>query len=72
MLVGMAAKIEVHHLTPFDPVSNPTLIGQCWKIWKRHFKTYYLVVVYIKEDKQKRTLLLYQAVKETQEIYRDW
>ena len=58
LLVGMAAKIEVYPLTPFDPVSNPTLIDQRWKIWKRRFETY-LVAVDIKEDKQKRALLLY-------------
>lgn len=64
----MAAKIEVHPLMPFDPVSDPTSIGQRWKIWKRRFETY-LIAVDIKEDKQKRALLLYQAGQETQEIF---
>ena len=64
----MAAKIEVHPLPPFDPVSDPTSIGQRWKIWKRRFETY-VVAVDIKEDKQKRALLLYQAGQETQEIF---
>ena len=30
----MAAKIELHPLLPFDPVSDPMPIGQHWKIWK--------------------------------------
>ena len=47
----MAAEIEVHPLTPFDPVSDPISIGQHWKRWKRRFETY-LVTVDIKEDKQ--------------------
>ena len=68
LLVGMAAKIEVHPSTLFDPVSNPMSIGQRWKIWKRPFETY-LVAVDIKEDKQKRALLLYQAGQETQENF---
>ena len=57
----MAGKIKVHPLQPFDPVSDPTSIGQCWKIWKRRFQT--------TDDKQKRALLLYQAGQETQEIF---
>ena len=36
----MAAKMELHPLLPFDPVSDPTPIGQHWKIWKRRFGTY--------------------------------
>ena len=64
----MAAKIEVHPLTPFDPVSDPTSLGQRWKRWKHRFKTY-LVAVDVKDDKQKRALLLYQAGQEAQEIF---
>ena len=63
----MAAKLEVHPLMPFDPVSDPTSIGQHWKIWKHCFETY-LVAVNIKEDKQK-CALLFQAGQETQEIF---
>jgi len=64
----MAGKIEMHPLQPFDPVSDPTSIGQRWKIWKRRFQTY-LVAVNVTDDKQKRALLLYQAGQETQEIF---
>ena len=60
----MAAKIEVHRLQPFDPVTDPTSIGQRWKTWKRRFETY-LVAVNVTDDKQKRALLLYQAGQET-------
>ena len=58
----MAAKIEVHPLQPFDPVTDPTSIGQRWKTWKQRFETY-LVAVNVTDDKQKRALLLYQAGK---------
>ena len=64
----MAAKIEVHPLQPFDPVTDPTSIDQRWKTWKRRFETY-LVAVNVTDDKQKRALLLYQAGQETQEIF---
>ena len=64
----MAAKIEVHPLQPFDPVTDPTSIGQRWKTWKRRFETY-LVAVNVTDDKQKLALLLYQAGQETQEIF---
>ena len=64
----MAAKIEVHLLQPFDPVTDPTLIGQHWKTWKRRFETY-LVAVNVTDDKQKRAFLLYQAGQETQKIF---
>ena len=64
----MAARIEVHPLPLFDPVSDPTSISQRWKAWKRRFETY-LVALNITDDKQKRALLLYQAGQETQEIF---
>ena len=48
--VDMAAKIELHpycHST--GPVSDPTSIGQRWKIWKHQFETY-LVTTDVKES----------------------
>ena len=64
----MAAKIEVRPLQPFDPVTDPTSIGQHWKTWKRRFETY-LVAVNVTNDKQKCALLLYRVGQETQEIF---
>ena len=64
----MAGRIEVHPLPPFDPVGDPTSIGQHWKTWKRRFETY-LIALNVKDDAQKRALLLHQAGQETQEIF---
>ena len=64
----MAARLEVHPLPPFDPVGNPTSIGQRWKTWTKCFETY-IIALDIKDDKQKRALFLYQAGQETQEIF---
>lgn len=46
----MAAKIEAYLLQPFDPVTDPTLIGQCWKTWESRFKMY-LVAVNVTDNK---------------------
>ena len=54
---------------PFDPVSDPTSLGQHCKIWKCRFDTY-LVAIDVKENKQKRALLLYQVGQEAQEIFK--
>ncbi len=66
--MATAGKIEVTPLAPFDPISDPTSISQRWKTWKRRFETY-LIALNIKEDTQKRALLLYQAGEATQEIF---
>ena len=34
------SKIDVTPLSPFDPISDPTLISQHWKIGKHHFETF--------------------------------
>ena len=64
----MATRLDVNPLPPFDPVGDPTSLSQRWKSWKRRFETY-LVALDVKDDKQKRALLLYQAGQETQEIF---
>ncbi len=66
--MATAGKIEVTPLAPFDPISDPTSISQRWKTWERRFETY-LIALNIKEDTQKRALLLYQAGEATQEIF---
>ncbi|CAB4045688.1 Hypothetical predicted protein, partial [Paramuricea clavata] len=68
LIVATAGKVDVSPLAPFDPVSDPTSISQRWKSWKRRFETY-LVALNIKDDTQKRALLLYQAGEATQEIF---
>ncbi len=66
--MATAGKIDVSPLTPFDPISEPTSLSHRWKVWKRRFETY-LVAVDVKDNAQKRALLLYQAGEATQEIF---
>ena len=62
------ARIYVSPLPPFDPVSDPTSVGQRWTQWKRRFETY-LVAANVKDDAQQRALLLYQAGAATEDIF---
>ena len=66
--MATAAKIEVPPLIPFDPISEPTSVSQRWKAWKRRFEIY-LIAVNVKDDAQKRALLLYETGEATQEIF---
>ena len=40
-------------LAPFDPLSDPTSLGQRWKTWKRRFEVY-VTALDIQNAKQKR------------------
>ena len=62
------ARIDVHPLRPFDPLTEPNSVGQRWLAWKRRFETY-LAALEIADPTQQRALLLYQAGEETQEIF---
>ena len=64
----MAVRLDLAPLPPFDQVSEPSSIVQRWKSWTKRFQTY-LIAADVKEDKQKRALLLYQAGEATQEIF---
>lgn len=64
----MASKIDLDPLLQFDPLSEPSFLSQRWKSWMKRFQTY-VAALDIKEDKQKRALLLYQAGEATQEIF---
>ena len=55
-------------LAPFDPLSDPTSLGQRWKTWKRRFEVY-VTALDIQNAKQKRALLLYQVGEATQTIF---
>ena len=66
--MATVGKINVTPLLPLDPISDPTSLSQRWKTWKRRFETY-LVAVNVKDNTQKRALLLYQAGEATQEIF---
>ena len=66
--MATAARIEVPSLIPLDPISEPTSVSQRWKAWKRRFEIY-LIAANVKDDAQKRALLLYQAGGVTQEIF---
>ena len=64
----MASKIDLAPLPQFDPLSEPSSLSQRWKSWTKRFQTY-VAALGIKDDKQKRALLLYQAGEATQEIF---
>jgi hypothetical protein len=64
----MAIKLDLGSIPPFDPVSNPSSIGQRWTTWKKRFQTY-ITAMNVTDDKQKRALLLFQAGQATQEIF---
>ena len=66
--MATAGRIDVSPLPQFDPVSDPSSLGQRWTQWKRRFETY-ILAVNVTDDAQKRALLLYQAGAETQELY---
>ena len=55
-------------LVPFDPLSDPTSLGQRWKAWKRRFEVY-VAALGIDDTKQKRALLLYQVGEATQAVF---
>ena len=55
-------------LSPFDPLSDPTSLGQRWKTWKRRFQVY-VAAMKIEDAQQKRALLLYQMGEATQSIF---
>ena len=61
-------RIDLHPLPPFDPLSEPNSIAPRWSTWKKRFETY-LAALGIKDNAQKRALLLYQAGESTQEIF---
>ena len=64
----MASKLDLAPLLQFDPLSEPSSQSQRWKSWTKRFQTY-VTALNIKDDKQKRALLLYQAGETTQEIF---
>ena len=66
--MAVAGRINLSPLATFDPVSNPSSLGQRWKSWKRRFEIY-VAALNINDDKQKRAVLLYQAGQATQEIF---
>ena len=53
---------------PFDPLSDPTSLGQWWKAWKRRFEVY-VAAQNITDDKRKQAVQLYQVGQATQEIF---
>ena len=53
----------------FEPKSDPTNTSARWTQWVERFHTY-LVAADIKDDTQKRAILLYQAGPEVFEIFK--
>ena len=66
--MATAGTIDVSPLPQFDPVSDPSSLGQRWTQWKRRFETY-ILAVNVTNEAQKRASLLYQAGAATQELY---
>ena len=64
----MARKVDLAPFPPFDPLSEPSSLGQRWKNWTKRFQVY-LTAMNITDDKQRRALLLYQAGPATQDIF---
>ena len=61
-----------NHLQPmpiFEPKSDPTNTSTHWTQWLERFNTY-LVAANIKDEPQKRAILLYQADPEVYEIFK--
>ena len=61
-----------NHLQPmpiFEPKSDPTNTNARWTQWLERFNTY-LVAADIKDETQKRAILLYQAGPEVYEIFK--
>ena len=61
-------RIDLTPMAPFDPLSDPSSLGQRWKTWKRCFETY-PIALNVTDNKQKRALLLYQAGQAMQDIF---
>ena len=64
----MATRADLPPLPQFEPLTDPSSLGQRWKNWVKWFKTY-IVATNITDDKQKRAMVLYQAGPATQEIF---
>jgi len=64
----MATRADLPPLLQFEPLMDPSLLGQRWKNWVKWFKTY-IVAANITDDKQKGAMVLYQVGPATQEIF---
>ena len=68
MAEGIAPGLGLAPIAPFDPISDPTSLGQWWKAWKRCFETY-AAALNVTDGKRKRAILLYQVGEATQSIF---
>lgn len=64
----MATRIDLPPLPLFDPLNDQSSLSQRWTQWLKRFETY-IIATNIKDDKQKRAMLLYQAGQETKDIF---
>ncbi len=64
----MAVQLEMDGLPVFDCHGDPTCVGQRWRRWKGGFEIF-VVARGIKDDTQKRALLLHKARLDVQEIF---
>ena len=61
-------KLDLGALPPFNPVTNPSSVGQRWTSWRKQFETY-LTAMNVTDDKQRKALLLFHVGQVTHEIF---
>ncbi|XP_077867908.1 uncharacterized protein LOC144357736, partial [Saccoglossus kowalevskii] len=64
----MASNIDIGSIPPFDCKSDPTSVSTRWKRWKKAFE-FYIVGKGVKDDNQKRALLLHCAGMDVQDLF---
>lgn len=64
----MAINIPVNPVSTFNPVGDHSSLSQRWKRWLRGFE-FYAEAAGVKDEKQKRQLLLHSAGPEVQDIF---
>ncbi|XP_070573587.1 uncharacterized protein [Ptychodera flava] len=66
----MAANIEIGSIQPFDCQSDPATVAIRWKKWRRAFE-FYVDGKGVKDDHQKKSLLLHSAGSDVQDLFDD-
>jgi hypothetical protein len=64
----MAKLLDIGGVVPFDPHNDPSSVGSRWKKWLSDFDIYILASG-IKDDGQKRALLLHLGGPDLRELF---
>ncbi|XP_077869261.1 uncharacterized protein LOC144360343 [Saccoglossus kowalevskii] len=64
----MASNIDIGSIPSFDCKSDPTSVSTRWKRWNKAFE-FYIVGKGVKDDNQKRALLLHCAGMDVQDLF---